>query len=221
MECAVRQRTGDLDAEIALPQRGGQLLHDVVRQLHIRAFDRALDAPLQTLGIRHGVVERRLVELDAELREVVFKVDPGGLDIGLQLLKNGDLRAGGEIGRFHAALVGGRDIRHQYGHIAGDLACAAQPPSGCVVLLGNVARGIAVHLALDQLHAALAARAVAAARRVDGDVGAACGLQQGGTRRDGDHDRLRVIFKLENDLRHVSFLLCIGSDGGGRPFCGQ
>ncbi len=41
MECAVRQRTGDLDAEIARPQRGGQLLHDVVRQLHIRAFDRA------------------------------------------------------------------------------------------------------------------------------------------------------------------------------------
>ena len=81
--------------------------------------------------------------------------------------------------------------------------------SGCVVLLGDVAVvGTAVHLARDQLHAALAARAVAAARRVDGDVGAACGLQQGGTRRDGDHDRLRVIFKLENDLSmfHSSFV---------------
>lgn len=57
-------------------------------------------------------------------------------------------------------------------------------------------------LAGDELHAALAARAVAGARRIDGDVGLARGVEHALLRGDRDHDGLFIVFKLEGQFKH-------------------
>ena len=70
-------------------------MHHVVAQLYRLTAALGLDGARKTLGVGHGVVERRLVQRQAELgKGIVRKVDPGGLQIGLELFKDLDLLAG-------------------------------------------------------------------------------------------------------------------------------
>ena len=70
-------------------------MHHVVAQPYRLTAALGLDGARKALGIRHGVVERRLVQRQAELdKGIVRKVDPGGLQIGLELFKDLDLLAG-------------------------------------------------------------------------------------------------------------------------------
>ena len=157
----------------------------------------------KALGVGHGVVERRLVQLDQGLHKVVREVHACGLHVLLQLVEDRDLLAGGQVCRLHAALIGGGDVGDENGDVARGLCRAAEPPAGGVILIGDVAGLHAGHVAGDELHAAFAARAVAVAGRVDGDVGRFRGLQNGAAGRGGEFDLLRTVFELEGDFVHA------------------
>ena len=86
---------GSRHLEVGVAERFGQLMHHVVAQLYRLTAALGLDGARKTLGVGHGVVERRLVQRQAELdKGIVRKVDPGGLQIGLELFKDLDLLAG-------------------------------------------------------------------------------------------------------------------------------
>ena len=96
-----------------------------------------------------------------------------------------------------------------------------------------MARRIALDLAAEDLHAALAAGAVAGAGRVDGDVRAPRGLEQRHIRRRREDNRLVAVFKLEGNLIHrmgapfgvssysKSLRLRAASARTRRDFCGR
>ena len=176
----------------------------MVGELDLRAaVECGLREARKALGVGHGVVERRLVQLDQGLHEVVREVDAGSLHILLQLVEDRDLLAGGQVGRLHPALVGGGDVGDENGDVARGLCRAAEPPAGGVVFIGDVAGLHAGHVAGDELHAAFAARAVAVAGRVDGDVGRLGSLENGAAGRGGEFDLLCAVFKLEGDFVHA------------------
>ena len=201
---AVRQRAGDEDLEIRVPQRLGELFDGMVGEPDLRAaVERGLREARKALGVGHGVVERRFVQLDQGLHKVVREVDAGSLHILLQLVEDRDLLAGGEVSRLHPALIGGGDVGDENGDVTRGLCRAAEPPAGGIIRIGDVAGLHAGHVAGDELHAAFAARAVAVAGRVDGDVGRLGSLENGAAGRGGEMDLLRAVFELEGDFVHA------------------
>ena len=167
------------------------------------AVERGLREARKALGVGHGVVKRRLVQLDQGLHKVVREVDAGSLHILLQLVEDRDLLAGGEVSRLHPALIGGGDVGDENGDVTRGLCRAAEPPAGGVIRIGDVAGLHAGHVAGDELYAAFAARAVAVAGRVDGDVGRLGSLENGAAGRGGEMDLLRAVFELEGDFVHA------------------
>ena len=217
---AVCQRAGDEDLEIRVPQRLGELFDGMVGEPDLRAaVECGLREARKALGVGHGVVERRLVQLDQGLHKVVREVDAGSLHILLQLVEDRDLLAGGEVSRLHPALVGGGDVGDENGDVARGLRRAAEPPAGGVIRIGDVAGLHAGHVAGDELHAAFAARAVAVAGRVDGDVGRLGSLENGAAGRGGEMDLLRAVFELEGDFVHAVMSFpeqkCVETAAGG------
>ena len=195
-----------VDLEIRLPQRLGELFDGVVGEPDFRAaVERGLREARKALGVGHGVVERRLVQRQNQgLHKVVREVDAGSLHILLQLVEDRDLLAGGEVSRLHAALIGGGDVGDENGDVTRRaLSQQLEPPAGGVVRIGDVAGLHAGHVAGDELHAAFAARAVAVAGRVDGDVGCLGSLENGAAGRGGEMDLLRAVFELEGDFVHA------------------
>ena len=98
------------------------------------------------------------------------------------------------------------------------LCRAAQTPARGIVLVGDVTGLHAGDLAGNELDTALAARAVAVAGRVDGDVGRFRGLQNGAAGRGGEFDLLRTVFELEGDFVHavwVPFRQSVETAAGG------
>ena len=77
----------------------------------------------------------------------------------------------------------------------------------------------ACDLARNEFHAALAARAVAVAGRVDGDVGRLGSLENGAAGRGGEMDLLRAVFELEGDFVHAVMSFpeqkCVETAAGG------
>ena len=152
----VLDQTRRENMEIPLAQRVRKLFDGGIAQLDI-LIALCLKRPLKALGVGHGVVQRRLVHRQLDLHERVFKRDARRADLFLQRAENFQLLRGGQIRRFHAALVRGRDVRHHDHYIRRDLARAAQPPALGVLLLGDVPGFRSVHRALQQLYAALTA----------------------------------------------------------------
>ena len=169
---AVRQRTGDLYLEIRLAQRFGELFNGVIGEPDFRAaVEGVLREAREPLGVGHGVVKRRLVQRDNGLHEVVREVHACGLHVLLKLIENRNLLAGGQVCRLHAALISRCDVGDKNGNIPGGLRRAAQAPARGIVLVGDVSGLHAGHVSGNELDAAFAARAVAVAGRVNGDVG--------------------------------------------------
>ena len=216
----VGQRAGDENGEVCFAQRLRELFDRMIGELHVRtAVERVLRKVRETLGVGHGVVERRLVEREDGLHKVVCKVDARGLHILLQLVEDRDLLAGGEVCRLHAALVGGGNVRDHDDDVSRGLRRTAQAPACGVILIGDMAGLYAGDLAGDELHAALAAGAVAVAGCVDGDVGRLCSFENGAAGCGGEFDLLCAVFKLEGDFVHVicSFrITCCTAAGGIR-----
>ena len=201
---AVRQRAGDLYLEIGLAQRFCKLFDRVIGEPDLcAAVECVLCEARKPLGVGHGVVERRLVQRKNRLHKVVREVHACGLHVLLQLVEDRDLLAGGQVCRLHAALIGRGDIGDEHGDVPGRLRRAAQTPARGIVLVGDVTGLHAGDLAGNELDAALAARAVAVAGRVDGDVGRFRGLQNGAAGRGGEFDLLRTVFELEGDFVHA------------------
>ena len=132
-------------------------------------------------------------------------MDAAVLQILLAVLENGDLLGARKVRGLHAALVGGCDIRHQHGAVAADLAAAGQTPAGFIFLVGDMAGGDGVHLALNKLHAAFAAGAVAGAGGVNGHIGTAGQLQQVITGVAFDYNGASAL-NLEGYFHVVKFL---------------
>ena len=92
----------------------------MIGELYFRAaVERVLREALKALGIRHGVVERRLVQRKDRLHKVIREVHACGLHILLKLIENRNLLAGGQVCRLHAALIGRGDVRDEHGNVSG------------------------------------------------------------------------------------------------------
>ena len=157
---------------------------------------------LQALVVGHGVVQRGRVHGDHGADEVVGKADAGFADALLGVVEDAHLLAGAQIGGLHAGFVGRGDVGNLHDHVGDDAAVAGQPPTGGVVLLGDVAGAGGIQLALHEAHLALAAGAVAGAGRVDGDVGLARDLEQVFI-LSGEDLTVLALFKTEAYLIHA------------------
>ena len=177
-ECAVFLFTKDAHLPFRIAQRLGQAAHGIERQLDSLTAGRLLQRPGQALVVRHGILQCRLGKRQIDRAVVVVQTDAGLLHTLEQLLKNGNLLTGGEICGLHTAAVGGGDVRHLHRHVRAGIGAAGEPPAVGIFLIGNVGGLQALHFTGDQLHAALAAGAVAGAGRIDGDIGFSCRLQQ-------------------------------------------
>ena len=92
----------------------------MIGELYFRAaVEYVLCKACKALGIRHGVVERRLVQRKDRLHKVVREVHACGLHILLKLIENRNLLAGGQVCRLHAALIGRGDVRDEHGNVSG------------------------------------------------------------------------------------------------------
>ena len=201
-ENTVLQLAEDAHGKGVVAQGLRQAAHSVPRQTDGVDAVLRLERAGQALVIGHGVVERRLLELKIDGAEAVAEADACTLDAREQLLEDTDLLAAGQVGRLHAAAVGRGDVRHEHHGVGRRVHAARQAPAVCILLVGDMGRLRAGQLAGDELHAALAARAVAGARRIDGDVGLARGVEHALLRGDRDHNGLFIVFKLEGQFKH-------------------
>ena len=201
-ENTVLQLAEDAHGKGVVAQGLRQAAHGVPRQADGVDAVLRLERAGQALVIGHGVVERRFLELKVDGAEAVAEADACTLDAREQLLEDTDLLAAGQVGRLHAAAVGRGDVRHEHHGVGRRVHAARKAPAVCILLVGDMGRLRAGQLAGDELHAALAARAVAGARRIDGDVGLARGVEHALLRGDRDHDGLFIVFKLEGQFKH-------------------
>ena len=162
-----------LDLEIALPQYLAQVFQHRVGQHDVALVyaGGGLHRPEEPLVVGHGVVQRGLVQLQGQEGQVAAKGHARVLQLLAEVLKNGDLLRGAEVGHLHPGAVSGGDVGYLDLRVAGDGGQAGQPPAGIVLLLGDVAVDGGVQAAGGQPDPAFAAHAVAGTGGVDGHVG--------------------------------------------------
>ena len=119
------QFTLDTHSEVVLPERGSQLYHDSERNFHLIHTQCFLNRPDQPLYIGHGIVQSRLRHGKHHGAEMIGEGNSTGFQARLGIFKNGNLLWAGQVGGFHAALVGGGDVRYQNSAVAGHLGAAA------------------------------------------------------------------------------------------------
>ena len=183
--------TGDVDhaarAEAVLAQHARQILQRGIAEDGLLDAQQLTQLAREALVVGHGVVGRRLAQLDGERGQAVAEFDARGLNLLLRAVEDGQLLFRGDVRHAHVAAVGRGDVRPLDAHVGDHLAHAREPPALGVFGIGDVARPGRIQLSGNQPHPALAAGAIARAGRVDGHVGAARDFEQVVALRSVDH----------------------------------
>ena len=196
-----------LDGKGAVPKDPAQVPQDAVGQDDAALVHpgSGLNGPQEALVVGHGVIQGGLAEGEGQEVQVTAEGDARRLQLGAQILKDGDLLRGGEVRHLHAAPVGAGDIGDLDLRVAHHGGQAGQTPPGGVLLLGDVAVDGGVQGPGGQAHPALAAHAVAGTGGVDGHVGLPGHVQElfSGVGVDG---YALAALKAEGDGKHRRFL---------------
>ena len=204
----------DADVEIVCAEGGGQLHHDGEGDVDLFDTGGGLDGPDQTFNVGHGVIQGGCFHGNIDGTVGIFKNDAAFLQLSLAILENGDFLGRAQVSGLHAALVSAGDVGDENGAVAHNFGVAGQTPAGIIFLGGDMAGGDGFNLALNELHAAFAAGAVAGTGGIDGHVGAASQFQQVITGVTFNLNRGRAL-NLEGYFHQNSFLSSMveGADG--------